>query len=186
MGGNGKFSAAHCQGGRQHTLPDLGGGVAARGALVLLDVHGAATATTAQSVRLVVALTETGGTLGCKVVSIVSLAAEKIDDIQDACQRSVIGKVRDRVISLANIAVTSFCCRRELSYEAPSCYFHRLSAADLVGIAVHFVTVAAGVFRLIVVSCKSPRIRRSSSLVSCCGRPWRLTSRSHACLSSFI
>lgn len=46
-------------------LPDLGGGVAAGRALVLLDVHGAATATTAQNVRLVVALTETGGTLGC-------------------------------------------------------------------------------------------------------------------------
>lgn len=59
-----------CAGSRVRTLPDLGGGVAARGALVLLDVHGAATATTAQSVRLVVALTETGGTLGWKVVSI--------------------------------------------------------------------------------------------------------------------
>lgn len=58
---------------RVRTLPDLGGGVAARGALVLLDVHGAATATTAQSVRLVVALTETGGTLGWKAVSILFL-----------------------------------------------------------------------------------------------------------------
>lgn len=53
-----------------HTLPDLGGRVATRGALVLLDVHGAATATTAQRVRLVVALTKAGGTLGWEVVSI--------------------------------------------------------------------------------------------------------------------
>jgi hypothetical protein len=44
-------------------LAGLGGRVAARGALVLLDVHGAATASSAQSVRLVVTLTEAGGTL---------------------------------------------------------------------------------------------------------------------------
>lgn len=45
-------------------LPDLGRGETAAGALLLLDVHGPATATTAQSVRLVVALAETRSTLG--------------------------------------------------------------------------------------------------------------------------
>jgi len=45
-------------------LPGLGGRVTARSAGVLLDVKRAATATTAQNVRLVVALSEAGGTLG--------------------------------------------------------------------------------------------------------------------------
>jgi len=55
-------------------LAGLGSGEAARRALVLLDVQRAATASTAQSVRLVVALTEAGGTLrhlGCCAVTLV-------------------------------------------------------------------------------------------------------------------
>lgn len=51
-------------------LADLGSGVAARRALMLLNVKRAATASSAQGVRLVVTLTEAGGTLrhlGCGV-----------------------------------------------------------------------------------------------------------------------
>jgi hypothetical protein len=44
-------------------LAGLGGRVAARSALMLLDVQRTTTASSAQSVRLVVALTEAGGTL---------------------------------------------------------------------------------------------------------------------------
>jgi len=61
-------------GAEQRTLAGLGSGEAARRALVLLDVQRAATASTAQSVRLVVALTEAGGTLrhlGCCAVTLV-------------------------------------------------------------------------------------------------------------------
>ena len=47
------------------TLSDAGAWVSAVGASVLLNVHGATTATSAEDVRLVVSLTEAGGTLRC-------------------------------------------------------------------------------------------------------------------------
>jgi hypothetical protein len=61
-------------------LADLGSRVTARRALMLLDVKRAATASSAQGVRLVVTLTEAGGTLrhlGCGVWAVSWMAIEK-------------------------------------------------------------------------------------------------------------
>jgi hypothetical protein len=50
-------------GGRRLTVTNAGGREAARGALLLLDVVRALSAATAQGVRLIIPLTESGGTL---------------------------------------------------------------------------------------------------------------------------
>ena len=78
-------------------LAGLGGRVAAGRALMLLDVQRATTASTAQSVRLVVTLTKAGGTLRHLVGVVLGVLGVLVGDGKGKLSRCLLeGAVLDR------------------------------------------------------------------------------------------